>query len=899
MPGAAELCEQRLLLSAVYPSIDGRGNNPENPDWGRTDIELLRLTGYAYEDGISDPSGYTRVSAREVSNAVVDQPGSIINDRNLTDFIWVWGQFIDHDIDLTEGADPAEPFDIQVPKGDRHFDPASTGTAVLGFSRSQYVQGSDSSDGARQQLNQITAFLDGSVVYGSDDVRAAALRTHADGKMKTSAGDLLPFNTPQLPNAGGNSNRLFLAGDIRANENVVLSSMHTVFIREHNRIADEYAAANPTAGDEEIYQYARSVVAAEIQAITFNEFLPALLGPDAPGQYSEYDPYVNPGIANEFSTAAYRFGHSLISSTLQRLDANGDVIPEGNLSLASGFFRPDTLIATGVDPLLRGVAVQQSQEVDAYVVDELRNFLFGPPGAGGLDLPSLNIQRGRDHGLQGYNQTRIDLGLHPVSSFDEITSDPVIAAALQDTYGTVDDIDLWIGGLAEDHRPGSSMGETFTTIVADQFWRIRAGDRFWYQNRFDGPQLADIENTRLSDVIERNTGITGLQTNVFFSSGTEIVEFYVTSDVVVRKVGSQIHVVDQHSNQILLCRELSDIGGLALNAEHEASQSIEVEGGLTADDLPFGITLHGGYEGPDVLTVHGTNAADTIVVDHNEIQVNDLDVFYEEFETLIVDAEGGSDYVRVDSTSAIHLIVHGGAGHDTLIGSAGQDRLFGDSGDDLLIGKNGDDVLFGGRGRDRLFGGGGTNVLHGGAGVDFVLDAHECETEAEYDLLAAQLDTLMDFRSTGNYFENWGGRSERWFRGSGAWYFITPDGTVYRWDGSRNAGGYAVANLSVRFYHDPLLLCGASVHNEDSDSASSLRAAARTLGQVFRLRTTGNFYENWGGRGERWLWSHMGWCFITDDGNLYHWDRSGGTASGTLIAELTPEYFHDPLKLLG
>jgi hypothetical protein len=154
--------------------------------------------------------------------------------------------------------------------------------------------------------------------------------------------------------------------------------------------------------------------------------------------------------------------------------------------------------------------------VDNQLVDSLRNFLFGQPGEGGFDLASLNIQRGRDHGLADYNRVRRAYGLPRVRSFAQISSDPEIQQKLRDLYGDVDNIDLWVGGLAEDHLPGSSFGPLITRVMADQFERVRDGDRFWYQRVFSGAQLAQLENTRLSDIIKRNTSITNLQDNVFF-----------------------------------------------------------------------------------------------------------------------------------------------------------------------------------------------------------------------------------------------------------------------------------------------------------------------------------------------------------------------------------------------
>ncbi len=465
---------------------------------------------------MSTPAGDDRPSARELSNAVSDQITTVPNGAGLTDAAWLWGQFIDHDISITENASPAEPFNIPVPTGDPDFDPFGTGNVEIGLNRSTFEHDSV----PREQINQITAWIDGGMVYGSDQERSDALREFEGGRLKLTDDQLLIFNEEGLPNAGITGTpeeqaRLFLAGDVRANENSALSAMHTLWAREHNRIADQLAWENPDLNDEQLFQQAREIVTAEIQVITYSEFLPAILGDGAVADYTGYDSSVDPTIANEFSTAAYRFGHTMLTDTLQRLNSDGTTIDAGHLELKDAFFNTRHILDYGIDSLLKGVTSQAANEIDTQVVDAVRNFLFGPPGAGGFDLASLNIQRGRDHGVADYNQTRIDIGLDPVSDFDEITSDTGLQDRLRDLYGSVDQIDLWVGGLAEDHVDGSSLGETFQTIIVDQFTRLRDGDRFWYENILDSDEIAEVESTTLADVIERNTDVYGLQDNVF------------------------------------------------------------------------------------------------------------------------------------------------------------------------------------------------------------------------------------------------------------------------------------------------------------------------------------------------------------------------------------------------
>lgn len=500
-------------------TIDGSGNNLQSPLIGAAHTPLHRRVPADYDDGVASLAGSDRPSPREISNIVHAQEASIPNRQGYTDYLWQWGQFLDHDIDLTDGVDPAEPNAIPIPAGDAFFDPQGTGNQVMDFNRSTYdSQTGTGPDNPRQQINEITAWIDASNVYGSDEVRAAALRElDGSGRLKTSDGNLLPFNVAGLPNAGGPSPALFLAGDVRANEQVGLTAMHTLFVREHNRLAERFAEANPDLDGDAIYQRARRRVAALMQVITYREFLPALLGRNAIRRYRGYDPSVDAGIRNVFSTAAYRLGHTLLSPLLLRVEADGAESTHGHLSLADAFFRPSRLTDEGgIEPILRGLAAQVCQSVDVFVIDEVRNFLFGLPGSGGFDLASLNIQRGRDHGLGNYLDTRAAFGLPPVQTMDDITANAEVAQRLEEAFGSPANMDLWSAALAEDPVRGAMVGPLLHAILVEQFTALRDGDRFWYQNVFGREEARRLENTRLSDVIRRNTDIGAeLPDNVF------------------------------------------------------------------------------------------------------------------------------------------------------------------------------------------------------------------------------------------------------------------------------------------------------------------------------------------------------------------------------------------------
>jgi hypothetical protein len=207
----------------------------------------------------------------------------------------------------------------------------------------------------------------------------------------------------------------------------------------------------------------------------------------------------------------------MLGSDLQFLDDNGNSIFPA-LRLRDAFFNSGVLRKTGLEPVLKYLASDRGQEIDAKLVDDVRSMLFTNTGDGGHDLAALNIQRARDHGLCSYTEARAAFKLAAVTDFSQITSDVTVQNALKAAYGTINAIELWVGGLAEQHLPGSSVGPLFAAILKDQFSRLRDGDRFWYQNAGVLPQgqVTEIENTLLSDIIKRNTKLHNLQPLVFF-----------------------------------------------------------------------------------------------------------------------------------------------------------------------------------------------------------------------------------------------------------------------------------------------------------------------------------------------------------------------------------------------
>ncbi len=465
-----------------YRSYSGMGNNLSNLNWGSAGSTLLSADGAS--TGSTDLARSGAPMARDVSNSM-STASNDTGDAGLSSMFWAWGQFVDHDITLTEET-------------------GGTGDLALGGDLGN-VDRVTRSGGA--PINEISAYMDASMVYGSDEATATNLRAN-DGTGRLRLGE--DGNLPR--DADGN----FLAGDVRVNEQQQLISMHTVFAREHNRIADSLVDANPEWSGERVYQESRALVGAQIQAITYNEWLPRLLGEGGLDAYDGYDSSVNAGMSNEFSTCAFRFCHSMIPDELERLAEDGNVIAQGHLQLRDGFFSPETFLeAGGADPLLRGLAAQDAMAVDAALSNELRNFLDAGDGEPG-DLLARNVARGRDTGVADYNLLRGAYGLETVDSWDGLTDDPVLAAELAALYGpTPDGMDPFIGALLETPIDGAIVGALNAAIIGDQFTRLRDGDRYWYESIFEGEMLAWINDRSLSDIILDNTGIRWMQDNVF------------------------------------------------------------------------------------------------------------------------------------------------------------------------------------------------------------------------------------------------------------------------------------------------------------------------------------------------------------------------------------------------
>ncbi|XP_030752028.1 peroxidase [Sitophilus oryzae] len=536
-----------------YRRFDGLCTNLEHPTWGATNTPFTRLMGPLFADGMSDPrisiTGGPLPGSRIVSRTMHADLG--YHDHAGTVMIIAWGQFMDHDYTLT--GSPLDPFnrndpeeccgkpphlkhpycnEIHIPEDDYFY--SLFNVKCINFIRSFPGVRPGCRLGSKIPYNTLTGVLDGNTVYGVTEHFSRKLREGHSGLLRMNPAfheyglkDLLPLKL-DIPDEGctrpNASMYCFEAGEIRVNEQLILTVMHTLMAREHNRVARELAAVNPHWDDETLFQEARRVNIAIIQHITYNEFLPILLGKDVmdkfgvllqkDGYWNGHDPSVNPNVIDAFAAAAYRFGHSLLPTAVERWSKAHKFIASKRLS--DLIRRPYDLYRAGVlDEYIMGLMNQVAQAMDDSITQEVTNHLFKKVGARfGMDLVSFNMQRGREFGIPGYMEYRKFCGLPPSNTFEEMfgSMPNETVTKFSSIFQHPADIDLWSGGVSERPLPGSMLGPTFACIIATQFSYSRRGDRFWYElpnqpSSFTLEQLQEIRKARLARIICDNTDL--------------------------------------------------------------------------------------------------------------------------------------------------------------------------------------------------------------------------------------------------------------------------------------------------------------------------------------------------------------------------------------------------------
>ncbi|KAG8180699.1 hypothetical protein JTE90_005796 [Oedothorax gibbosus] len=505
-----------------------------------TESELIRLLPPAYDGGIYRPTNRSRANPFEVSDAIMQElPCKGHDDSSKTGknvLMVFFGLFVTEEILNTRSSSSCPPdyFRINIP---REHPFRKTGRDKMPFTRSRYEKKSGkSSNNPRKQLNSATSWIDGSAIYGTTRSEANALRYYKGGFLKSSDKEgffpllndgYMSFFSPAR-NFKDNKKKTshFRVGNPLAHENPFILAINIIFYRYHNVIAKSISENNTDWDDEKIFNEARKLVVASLQNVIVNEWLPAFLGEPLP-KYRRYDPSIDPSISNAFQSAAMRFGHTLVPPAIYTRPSPKSC-ESVLIRLCDSYYNTQEVMHdVTLESLILGMALQASEAEDTSIVDDLRKYLHGAPDFTRRDLAAINIQRGRDHGLPGYgvarkmllaNKTLHNLDFKKMASLHPHYKD-VILNILPNFYSSVDDIDLFVGGLLEVQK---GLGPVFKVIIREQFLRIRDGDRFWFENTESGPfnttQVQQIQNISMYDIILAVTNditVQHLQSKVF------------------------------------------------------------------------------------------------------------------------------------------------------------------------------------------------------------------------------------------------------------------------------------------------------------------------------------------------------------------------------------------------
>ena len=615
------------LVRVTAPSYPGDGSGAQ---WNAPEPGSLPTTAPNFPGNVGNA-----VQPLEITNKIY-APGSEDNRPNsggLNEYSIFFSQFLTHDmVHSVRAAGPPIFYDGQ-------FIPVSRTPAIV-------------DGGVLQQVSSDTPTLDLGLVYGRNEAATDLLREYVnqDGHwiagaklISGGAGDVLPSYAEVAAQRGKTVEEVFATlgktflnlppealanqaatGDERANQTTSLTAHHTIWHRNHNWHVDNLRSENPDWSEAQLYEAARAMNEAEYQSVVYNEYLPKLMG-DRLSEYSGYDPHVDNSIINEWTTVAFRFGHDQSSSGQITISESGEIgfVPlEVSSLLANSAQNIKTDEALG--DWIRGQLAQSSQEIDGRIVSSLRNALFGVPanqdGNDGsedeflqLNLPLLDIHRGRDHGVSDYNHLRAGLGLSTYSSLEDFAySNGLTHERLNDlksVYSDISELDSIVGGLLEAKLSNSQLGETFTLLNVMQFEATRDGDEFFYLNRFkDSPEiLAHIESTSMNDILLRNgvvetTYVDAFQANNRFTGSNQSDLIYGTplGDLLVGNAGNDELYGGEGNDSI--------IGGKGSDNLYGQGQNDFIDGGKGHD------VIYGGW-GDDVLV--GGSGTDHLVGGQN------------------------------------------------------------------------------------------------------------------------------------------------------------------------------------------------------------------------------------------------------------------------------------------
>lgn len=534
-------------MSVRYRNFDGTCNNIKYPWWGAAGTPYNRILDPMSSHYSKLPTAYEAVNILTPVDSVV-APVEGRPNHFFSFFAYFVGQDLSSTIAYNEppvlacpcGTTKPECYNIPLSYKDQN----ELRRECLNYVRS--VDAHKAFDCAlenEEQLSKTTHYLDLSNLYGASAAQNKNFRLFKDGKLKTGLSEAKSISPPILninecldPNE--RTVGCFYGPDERAFIQPSLTSVYTLFIREHNRIASELKARNPSWSDNILFEETRRIVIAIYQNMIFQEFLPIVIGQEKMDQFflypletgylNLYNEQLYPNVFNEFATATFK----LANYVPDKIEVYGK-----ELEFA------DTLWKQGqtykyLDDYVRSLVEQTSLGGGFRMSDSLLKKLAESPEISeeqGGSLPAVDVQQSRDHSINSYAAYR-DLYGCLANEFSDLADnvDRRIIDSLKSVYRNVEDIDLFVGLLAEDKLPGAAVGNTAAYIIGRQFTLATFGDRYYYENgedkenRFPLAQLDSIRAYKTSKFLCNNVAN---EAEVDFTLNGFLVESYSNSQI--------------------------------------------------------------------------------------------------------------------------------------------------------------------------------------------------------------------------------------------------------------------------------------------------------------------------------------------------------------------------------
>ncbi|WP_271408500.1 peroxidase family protein [Pseudomonas sp. Q1-7] len=626
------------------------------------------------------------------------------------------------------------------------------------------------------------------IAHAADPSAGPGLVRDNDGVINGQAGIAQPAGTYD----GELLDAHYIAGDGRVNENIGLTAVHSIFHSEHNRLVAQTkstvlasndlafinewlltpVASFPTTqaqidalqwNGERLFQVAKFGTEMQYQHLVFEEFARTIqpnIDPFfAPTQV--YDIDIDASIVAEFAHTVYRFGHSMLTETVDRFDANFNPVTadplhptnDQQLGLIAAFLNPLAFAASGVTPedatsaIVRGVTRTVGNEIDEFVTEALRNNLVGLP----LDLAAINIARGRDTGVPSLNHARAqfyqatgDSNLKPYISWADFVlhlKHPESLINFIAAYGTHSTI-VSAATLVAKREAATAivLGGPGAPVDRLDFLNSRGS----WAGVETGLNRVDFWIGGLAEQITPFGGMLGSTFNFVFENQLEKLQdgdrFYYLERTAGLNFNAELEG-NSFAKLIMANSHATHLPGLVFLTPAytlEVDQTLQFTGlGATGRDDPLG-------DNPLLPLVVRDNPA-TVGPDSNYL-------LYRGPDHVVLGGTAGNDILR---SSEGDDTLYGDAGDDRLDGGYGNDFINGGDGDDIITDVGGDDNIKGDNGNDVIHGGNGVNLILGGFGQDFIItgeDASEAFGGQGNDFI---LGSKANEQDMGNEGDDW------------------------------------------------------------------------------------------------------------------------------------------------